>query len=89
MPLIQKCAADLLAKIGNDCDRVREASMATISGRLLDYITKTDNKVGFHAFFVLLFKLARTKVKQKRASSDFELCVAMFITKLFQPKLLA
>jgi len=44
MPLIQKCAADLLAKIGNDSDRVREASMATISGRLLDYITKTDNK---------------------------------------------
>lgn len=65
MPLIQKCAADLLAKIGNDCDRVREASMATISGRLLDYITKTDNKVGFHTFFVLFFKLVRNQIIKK------------------------
>jgi len=44
MPLIQQCAADLLAKIGDDNDRVREAAMATISGRLLDYITNTPDK---------------------------------------------
>ena len=44
MPLIQKCAADLLASIGVDCDRVKDQTMPTISGRLLDYITKTSSK---------------------------------------------
>ena len=70
MPLIQKCAADLLAKIGNDSDRVREASMATISGRLLDYITKTDNKVGFYTFFTWALNQAKFTWSIKLKSSS-------------------
>ena len=44
MPKIQKCAADLLYLIGCDSERMEKETMPIVSGRLLDYITRTTSK---------------------------------------------